>query len=215
MLRNIVAFTVVALTGALATEPVDAAGGMRMGGGFRAAPMMQRGPRAILRPPPHAFAPRGAHGGQAFNPHGAGKFGHRAVIPPSAQGAGRFGHRAVIPPSPHGYATTTPQRPFGGLARRHHGIYHSGWYFPATIGGDLGYGYIGIPYDPSEAIPVYGPAPNGPAPVYGEPADAPARSAPATARVTNPDNENRDACRAERVTVPSGNGEREIKVVRC
>ena len=99
--------------------------------------------------------------------------------------------RHAIPPSPHGYATTNSLRPFGRLARRHHGVYHQGWYFPTTIGDDTG--YIGRPYDPGEAIPVYGPAP-----IYDEPADPPApRGAPASARDRRPDDENRDACRAE------------------
>ena len=84
--------------------------------------------------------------------------------------------RHAIPPSPHGYATTNSLRPFGRLARRHHGVYHQGWYFPTTIGDDVG--YIGRPYDPGEAIPVYGPAP-----VYDEPADPPrAAHGAATAR---------------------------------
>ena len=192
MSRRFVALTVLALTGAALAlpEPAFAAGGIRGGGGFRGPPVMRHSPRAILRAPLRAiarpaFRPRLGHG---FRPH---DFGHA---------------RHAIPPSPHGFATTTPLRPFGRLARRHHGIYHSGWYFPTTIGGD--FGYIGIPYDPAEAIPVYGPAP-----AYDEPADPPAR--PATARVTNTEDPNRDACRAESVTVPAGDGERTIKVVRC
>ena len=143
-------------------------------------------PRAIARP---AFTPRLGH---AFRPHGFGSVRHE------------------IPPSPHGYATTTPLRPFGRLARRHHGIYHQGWYFPTTIGDDIG--YIGVPYDPGETIPVYGPAP-----IYDDPADPPARRRvpAAAARAIDAGDDNRDACRAEMVTVPARDGEREIRVVRC
>ncbi len=198
MSRRCVAFAVVALTGAALAfpEPASAAGGIRAmpGGGFRAPLIIQRSPRAILPASPRAiarpaFTPRLGH---AFRPHGFGSARH------------------AIPHSPHGYATTNSLRPFGRLARRHHGVYHQGWYFPTTIGDDTG--YIGRPYDPSEAIPVYGPAP-----VYDEPADPPARRrAPgAAARAIEAGDENRDACRAETVTVPAKDGEREIKVVRC
>jgi hypothetical protein len=75
--------------------------------------------------------------------------------------------------------------------------FHTAW-----AGGDLGYsGYIGMPYDPAEIVPVYGPAP-----AAEEPAEP--------ARAAAPRAEN-DACRSERVTVPSSGGEREITVVRC
>lgn len=202
MSRRRVAFTFLALAGAALawSEPTFAAGGgfrAMPGGGFRAPLIIPHGPRGILPASPRAiarpaFAPRIGHGrGHGFRPHGFGSARH------------------AIPPSPHGFATTTPLRPFSRLVRRHHRIFHQGWYFPAIIGGDVG--YIGVPYDPSEAIPVYAPAP-----IYEDPADPPApRRAPASARVTNPDDENRDACRAERVTVPAKDGEREIKVVRC
>jgi hypothetical protein len=202
MSRRNIAFSFLALVGAALalSEPTFAAGGGirgMPGGGFRAPMFMPRSPRGIMPASPRAiarsaFTPRTGHGlGHAFRPHGFGPSRH------------------AIPPSPHGYATTTPQRPFSRLVRRHHGIYHQGWYFPTTIGDD--FGYIGTPYDPSEAIPVYGPAPS-----YDDPADPPPpRRAPASARVTNPDDENRDACRAETVTVPARDGERAIKVVRC
>jgi hypothetical protein len=114
-----VALTVLALTGAalVLPEPTFArGGGMRgmPGGGFRAPLIMQRSPRAILPASPRAiarpaFTPRLGH---AFRPHGFGSVRH------------------AIPPSPHGYATTTPLRPFGRLARRHHGIYHQGLVLP-------------------------------------------------------------------------------------
>jgi hypothetical protein len=199
MSRRMVALTVLALTGAALalSEPSFArGGGIRgmPGGGFRAPMFMPRGPRTVLPASPRAiarpaFTPRLGH---AFRPHGVGSVRH------------------AIPPSPHGYATTTPERPFGRLARRHHGIYHQGWYFPTTIGDDIG--YIGVPYDPGETIPVYGPAP-----IYDDPADPPARRRvpAAAARAIDAGDDNRDACRAEIVTVPARDGEREIKVVRC
>ena len=198
MSRRCVAFAVLALTGAafLLPAPAVAAGGIRAmpGGGFRAPLIIQRSPRAILPAAPRALAR------PAFTP----RLGHAL----RRQGFGSVRH--AIPPSPHGYATTNSLRPFGRLARRHHGVYHQGWYFPTTIGEDTG--YIGRAYDPGEAIPVYGPAP-----VYDEPAESPApRLAPAAAaRAIDAGDDNRDACRAETVTVPAKDGEREIKVVRC
>ena len=193
MSRRCVAFAVLALTGATfaCPAPASAAGGVRaMPGGFRAPLIIQRSPRAILPAAPRAIARPAFTPRHGLRPHGFGTVRH------------------AIPPSPHGYATTNSLRPFGRLARRHHGVYHQGWYFPTTIGDDVG--YIGRPYDPAEAIPVYGP-------VYDEPADPPApRLAPAAAaRAIDAGDDNRDACRAERVTVPAGDGEREIKVVRC
>jgi len=198
MSRRFVALTVLALTGAALALPVPAtaAGGIRAmpGGGFRAPLIVRRSPRAILPASPRAIArPAFTHRtGHAFRPHGFGSVRH------------------AIPPSPHGYATTNSLRPFGRLVRRHHGVYHQGWYFPTTIGDDIG--YIGVPYDPSETIPVYGPAP-----LYDDPADPPARRRvpAAAARAIDAGDDNRDACRAEIVTVPARDGEREIKVVRC
>jgi len=100
--------------------------------------------------------------------------------------------------------TTTPLHPFAHLTRRYHRLYWAGWTFPVTF-GDEPYdpGFIGAPYDPAETIPVYGPAPS---------ADAAARPPVAADAAA----QSRDACRSERVTVPSGdNGERIITVVRC
>jgi hypothetical protein len=116
-----------------------------------------------------------------------------------------LGPRQVkFPLSARGFATTTPFHPFAHLTRRHHRAYHSGWEFPLT-GDGAGYGYIGTPYDPAELIPVYGPAPA----VYeADPAPAPPRASAVR-------EENADACRSERVTVPAAEGEREITVVRC
>ena len=203
MSRRNVALTFVALAGVAfgwLTGPGFAAGGgfhAMPGGGFRAPMIVPHAPRGVLPASPRAlarpaFAPRIGHSlRHGFRPRGFGPARH------------------AIPPSPHGFATTNSLRPFGRLVRRHHRIFHQGWYFATTIGDDIG--YIGVPYDPSEAIPVYAPAP-----IYDDPVDPPLpRRAPASARVTSPDDENRDACRAETVTVPAKDGEREIKVVRC
>lgn len=201
MSRRFVAFAVLALTGALfcSSEPVAAAGGVRaLPGGLRAPLFVQRTGRAALM----RSAPRGLRAVHGFSPHRSGTFAHP---------------RAAIAPSPHGFATTTPLRPFAGLTRRHHGIYRSGWFYPVTIGDGLGdnLGYIGAPYDPAEAFPVYGPAPQAgdppPAPQADDPPAPPSRAArmPPTAEET------RDACRSEQVTVPAAEGERTITVVRC
>lgn len=102
-------------------------------------------------------------------------------------------------------ARTTIWAPFGHLGRRHHGAYIYGSGYPITTGDQSA--YIGTPYDPGEAIPVYGPAP-----AAGE-ADPPApRPMP---RLSNTRDDNQEACRSERVTVPAAEGEREITVVRC
>jgi hypothetical protein len=134
------------------------------------------------------------------------------LIPPSARG---FATTTPARPfatngSNRSFATTTVARPFAHLARRHHRIYHSGWDFPVTFGGDAypGY-YIGTPYDPAEAFPVYGPAPAE----DQDPADPPARRAPILSRAVNATPG--EACRSEQVTVPASEGERTITVVRC
>ena len=188
-----VGLAVLALTGTglLASEPAFPAGGARALPAARPmVPFMARphAPAGILRASPRF------------------QFVHSPGVRAIQQARAAF----HIPPSPHGFATTTPLHPFAHLTRRTHRIYHSGWSFPVTFGGDVGYpGYIGTPYDPAELIPVYGPSP------AADQADPPPPPAPATARVSNTSEENRDACRAERVTVPASEGERTITVVRC
>ena len=186
MSSRFAAFAALALAWALfcGSEPASAAGGVRaIPGGFRAPLIINRHPRA-------AMLPRGLHG---FHPLRIGTFA-----------------RPAIPRSPHGFATTTPLRPFARLERRHHGTYRSGWNFPVTVGDDAGAGYIGAPYDPAEAFPVYGPAPAQQAD------DPPPSAAPArAARLPQAAEEARDACRSERITVPAAEGERAITVVRC
>jgi hypothetical protein len=105
----------------------------------------------------------------------------------------------------HGLARITVRAPFAHLGRRHHGAYIYGSGYPITTDNEAS--YIGTPYDPGESIPVYGPVP------ATEQADPPAlRSMP---RLSGTRDENQDACRSERVTVPAAEGEREITVVRC
>jgi hypothetical protein len=92
--------------------------------------------------------------------------------------------------------------PFVHLARRSHGAYiYGSTYYPIT-GDDEG-AYFGMPYDPGAAIPVYGPAP------LIQQVDPP------PPQFSGVRGEDRGACRAERVFVPTAEGERDITVVRC
>lgn len=199
MLRRFVALAALGLAGAMMLlDPALAAGGMRgfpgagfRAGGFRAPLIINRFPRAgILHAVPRPIVLPRAHGPRAV------AFGHRGFAPhvrgvhgPQAHSGHEFGRRTLVHARAH-------------LARRHHRIYHSGWTFPATIGD--GFGFIGTPYDPSEAIPVYAPQP-----------DTGADEAPPVPRLSSAREEN-PACRSERVTVPaSGGGERGILIVRC
>jgi len=108
----------------------------------------------------------------------------------------------------HALGTAAP-RLRSPLVRRHHRLHHKGWHFPLTFDGAAG--YIGVPYDPAEIIPVYGPPPM----VEEIPADAPEAAPMTPPRFSGTRDENADACRSERVTVPSADGERAITVVRC
>ena len=102
-------------------------------------------------------------------------------------------------------------KPFAHLARRdfrHHRRNVGGYVYPFTWDdGSYAGSYIGVPYDPGAAIPVYAPAPLV-APVLDPP---PSRPVP---RIGMRD-DGGEACRAERVTVPGDKGDREITVVRC
>jgi hypothetical protein len=96
--------------------------------------------------------------------------------------------------------------PFARLERRHHHRYVWPYIYPSTTDGD-GYGYFGTPYDPLEGIPVYSPPS-----ITDMDAPPPPALAP---RMSSTREENGEACRSERVTVPAAEGEREITVVRC
>lgn len=204
MVRNFVACAVLAAAGLLVSAPESAVAGARGGAmpAFRPA-MMHAG-----RP---QFFFRGAHRTVA-----AGAFGHHPASSPRAYGT-------IKPTTPYGtvlasrpYATVggpvprfgriTLPHPRSHLTRLHHRAYYAGWSFPVTVGGDVD--YIGTPYDPAERIPVYGPS--------VEIADPPAPDAPPVLpRQAGGREDNADACRAERVTVPAAEGERQITVVRC
>lgn len=168
---------------------------------------------ALLLVPDATFARGGGIGGF----HGGGLrapfFSSRAAIrraPFMAHTGARplFRAPSTLPPpvAVHLPVRTHVATPFSHLARRHHGGFHNGWLFPVTVGDD--FSYIGTPYDPGETIPVYGPAP-AIDPVADPPAPRP------IPRLTSARDESQDACRSERVTVPAGEGEREITVVRC
>lgn len=165
-----------------------------------------------------------AGGGRGFSGGGfrAGGFHSRAVRVPFmshrvARPGFMHGPRVGVRPPPSRFVAPLPLRthvgkPFAHLGQRHHYRhrygYGDGWIAPYTTWDDGRYGYVGIPYDPGAAIPVYGPAP-----AVDPMADPPApRYAP---RISGVPNDSQDACRAERVTVPAGEGEREITVVRC
>ena len=102
------------------------------------------------------------------------------------------------------------------FVRRHHRGSIAGYVFPFTSEGYGDVPYLGTPYDPAEAIPVYAPSS-----VYAVPAEDQDAAPPSRRRLvprqTGLRDESQDACRSERVTVPetSGDGEREILVVRC
>jgi hypothetical protein len=199
MLRRFVALAALGLAGAMMLpDPGLAAGGMRgfpgggfRAGGFRAPLIINRFPRTgILHAVPRPLVLPRAHGPRALGRAFHRGFGAhvRATHGPHAHLRHEFGRRTLVHARAH-------------LARRHHRIYHSGWTFPVTVGD--GFGFIGTPYDPSEAIPVYAPQPDT---AVDEAPPVPQLSA----REENP------ACRSERVTVPaSGGGERGILIVRC
>lgn len=186
MSRHFVALAFLALGAILAaSEPSTAGvrGGIRAGGAIRPA-IIVRNPRAAIPGVPP-----------------------RAAIPLRATGAPRFG---AIRPSiqPHRFA----RRSVADLHhfRRHHRAIVSGEVYPFTSDGD--FSYLGIPYDPAEAIPVYGPPPIAD---FSDPPPPPPFVAPLAPRASSARDENQDACRSERVTVPAKEGEREITVVRC
>jgi hypothetical protein len=78
--------------------------------------------------------------------------------------------------------------------------------YPVTVGSDAS--FYGMPYDPSDDIPVYAP------PVLGS-ADLTVPPSALSLRAPLPDEP--IGCRAEHVRVPSasGAGEREVTIVRC
>ena len=150
-------------------------GGFR-GGGFR-------GPAAIHRAP---FMRR--TGPAALGSNGRG---FRSTLPPPVARPLPVSHR--VPSHTH------VGKPFAHFARRdhrHHRRDLGGYVYPFTTWDDGNYAgsYIGIPYDPGAAIPVYAPAP------LVEPVTDPPPPRPVP-RIGMRD-DGGEACRAERVTVP-------------
>lgn len=196
MLQKFVGLAALTLAGAalLVPDATFARGGMAGGGGFVGFRAGGIRPTAMIHRPP--FMAR--TGTAAFGRNGSAFRPVRSTFPPP-----------VARPLP---VHTHVGRPFAHLVQRHHGHHRqfvSGWWaYPFTSWDDGSYAgsYIGVPYDPGAAIPVYGPAPVDPA------LDAP--PPPPVPRIGMRD-DGGEACRAERVTVPGGSGDREITVVRC
>jgi hypothetical protein len=164
-------------------------GGFR-GGGLRAPAVIHRAP-FMIRTGPAALG----RNGSAFRPIR----GPSTLPPPVAK---------QLPVHTH------VGKPFAHFMQRHHGhhrrFYGDGGYgYPYTTWDDGSYAgsYIGIPYDPGAAIPVYAPPP-AIDPVLDAPPPLP------VPRIGMRDTGD-EACRAERVTVPGDKGDREITIVRC
>jgi hypothetical protein len=198
MSRRCVALMILALAGTALVLPDASArpggipGGARMGG-FK-APFAAN--RAVRTGPSHRVP--GAYGGIL----------QRGFVGPGSHPARHF--------ATHGIGRNIAPDLRSRFVRRHHRGFIGGYSFPFTSEGygDVPY-YLGTPYDPAESIPVYAPPS-----VYSVPAedeDAAPASRQLVPRQSGLREENRDACRSERVTVPesNGNGEREINVVRC
>jgi hypothetical protein len=185
MSRHFIGCVVLALAGMLALpDPSFAGPGGLRGGGPRAGIGMRA-----------ALLPRHARPLNVHQPRGILRQG--AQIRP----------QPARPRVASGLARTTVRAPFARLERRHHRGYVWPYVYPSTT-DDNGYGYIGTPYDPGEAIPVYSP------PLIQDLAEPLPPPAPAP-RLSSAREENGEACRAERVTVPAAEGEREITVIRC
>jgi hypothetical protein len=205
MLQKFAGLAVLALAGVALVVPdpgfargIGGGGGGIGGGGFggfRGGAF--RGPAAIHRAPFMRRTGPAALGrnGRAF----------RSTLPPPVAKPLPV-HRQARPLQTH------VGKPFAHLGQRHHGQhrrYFPGYVYPFTTWDDGNYAgsYVGVPYDPGAAIPVYAPAP-----VVQDVMDPPPpRPVP---RIGMRDTGG-EACRAERVTVPSDKEDREITVVRC
>ena len=185
MSRNFVACALLALAGMLALPDPSFAAPGGFRGGFRGG----GGFRAPVMTPRHARAGMARHA--------------RAIVRPDAAHL----RPPLAPRFAPGLARTTVREPFARLERRHHHRYVWPYVYPSTT-DDNGYGYFGTPYDPAaEGIPVYSPPSITDLDVPPPPALPP--------RLAGTREENGEACRSERVTVPAAEGEREITVVRC
>ena len=198
MSRHFVALTILALAGTALVLPEASARSFGMSGGARLGGV--RAPFAAQHhmrvAPSHRV--RGAYAATLQRPF---------VGPGSPSVALGLGRNSVA--LGHDIAPDLRAR----FVRRHHRGTINGYVFPFTTDGEAP--YLGTPYDPAEAIPVYAPPQ-----VYSVPAedqDAAPPSRRLVPRQSSLRDETQDACRSERVTVPetSGEGEREILVVRC
>ena len=208
MSRHFIALTVLALAGTSLILPSASAGpsgipGGARTGGFRAMVIHPNARAGLLRPTPRPYGTFARH---------TPAYG---TIPPRASFAppgSLTGTRFVS----QGLGRDIGAEARSRVVRRHYRGVIAGTVYPFTLDG-YGYApYLGTPYDPAEAIPVYGPSP-----VYAVPADdeagAQSQRPSAAPRLSSAGDETPDACRSERVTVPEskGEGEREILVVRC
>jgi hypothetical protein len=195
MVRKFAALAALTLAGAVLCIPdaTLARGGMGggfggfRGGGFRAPAVIHRAP-FMIRTGPAALG----HSARGFRPLSRGRA--LSTLPPP-----------VVKPLP---VHTHVGKPFAHLVQRHHGRHHrylSAGVYPFTTWDDGS--YIGVPYDPGAAIPVYAPGPEID-PTIDPPPPGP------VPRIGMRD-EGGEACRAERVTVPGSSGDREITIVRC
>jgi hypothetical protein len=209
MSRHFVALTILALAGTALVLPEASARSFGMSGGARLGGV--RAPFAAqhhMRVAPSHRVP-GAHAATLQRPF-VGP-GSRSV----ALGLGRnsvalgLGRNSVAQGLGRDIAPDLRAR----FVRHHHRGIINGYVFPFTTDGEAP--YLGTPYDPAEAIPVYAPPQVYSVPAEDQDAAPPMRRL--VPRQSSLRDETQDACRSERVTVPetSGEGEREILVVRC
>jgi hypothetical protein len=205
MALRVVAFAFAALAGASLTLPEMAAarpGGPRAGGPvFRPFIAPRVVTPAFAGPTAHRGVPpiKGAYG---FNPR-AGSFAFNAH-------AGSF----AFNPGARSFATAPSHLRLDSATGRFFRVRHhariGGALYPFVWGSDAS--YIGVPYDPSDAVPAYQPElpPDADDAAVDLPAPPPYRASPVRSV-------NASACRSDRVAVPeaTGTGEREITVIRC
>ena len=185
------AFGVLAVTGALLIPSTVGAGGFHGGPAFS---IHFAGPAGILRQPhvgPRMGRPHLGH------PHRIGT-GPRISAP-------LHGQEARLPFAPRLPHEAKHENPYAHIARGHHRIVFGGWPYLITTGDD--WGYFGTPYGPGETAAAYTP------PSILNVSDPPARQV--APRLSGARDDNQDACRSERVSVPVRDGDREITIIRC
>ena len=198
MSRRYVALTILALAGTALVLPEASARSFGLPGGARAGGFRT----------PFAARQLTRNGPSHRLPGARGVILQRPFIGPGSRPAAHF---AAL-----GLGRNIAPDLRARFVRRHHRGSIGGYVFPFTSDGYGDALYLGTPYDPAEAIPVYAPPL-----VYSVPAEEDDKAAPPSRRLvprqSSLRDENQEACRSERVTVPetSGEGEREILVVRC